>query len=521
MTKPKQPTANSKDSPVQKIRKNDLKAKEKLRKALQLSKQAKESIVSSATPTKAVPSISNGIKKSIAAQNTKKVNQKANPVVSSLKTKQSSNVTKPVPSSANTGNKPSKAQKRKMVHQKTDSALPSSSKPKPEPSSSTTEAKSSKTKPQLKPTKKASAKTSLKNEFVENELVAKVNCNNVSFPPSKSRKVKRTQDNFTEESIDVTKVKAKKAKSNGFIETNADNEEETKLVNAVLQKQRTRFIEAMGDDPTIPLEKFSKNEADEEPKPSIVVHNVVNGGLSAANTASSASDSEDGSYIDKFFNNRNVKGEFNSNDALSIDEFEKLSEHNGFVSGSDGNESISELDESTTNDDSESSMSSIGNAASASTKNSKSNDHKKQLVHYNGNDSDDSDDYDVYDDSDDSDESDEYYRDVDSDEYDFGDYFREMDGEYISDGDDYGGNFTGSSDDGEGEEEEEDLDEEETDYSMYEEETSDYGDESSDDEHYDESYDSDSDEHDEYDDFMSGRFKDDSNDTDFHGKYDL
>lgn len=424
MAKPKHQTTNKRQMTVQKKKKTDLKVKDKLRKALNLSKTVNDSVILTPSKPKSVRLPSNSIKNSSFTKIT------AKPAV--------------VPSE--------------------------------------------------------------KNGFVENEVLAEVNGSKVQSlqsknMPLKSRKMKRCQNGFVEESIDVTKLNTKKAKHNshGFIETNLNSEEETKFVDRILQQQSRRISEALGVDPTIPMEKFSENVAEKKPTPSIVVHDVANGILLAANTASSASDSEDDNYIDQYFTGHDANDDFNSNDALSIDKFGKLSKRKRLSSsGSETNASASKLDESTITDDSDSNFGFVENATSTSEDSSKCSNHKKQMVHYNGN-GDDS--YDDDEDSDDYDDSDEYYEDTASDGYDFADY--------ISDGD----------------EEKEEQEEQESDCSMYEDHTSDYDDESSDRGHYGEYYDSHSDsgrdEDDEYDDFMSGRYKDDSSDTDFYGECNL
>lgn len=420
----------------------------------------------------------------------------------------------PLPSSENNS---SSSQIRKNGDLKTVAPSSSTRAPVPTPSNGTT-------KPKLEAkdsSKLATSSASMKAENVKKKLPTKTNDTDaqiVSSQPSassKSGKSKRYRNKFVEESIDANQLNAKKVKrnNNGFIETNADSKEETEFVNKILQAQRHRIMEAMGLDPTIPIEKFSVEAVDEVSKPSIVVHDIANGKSPEEKTATSDSDSEDDSYIDRFFDVRNANDEFNSNDALCIDEIEKLSPHNGFLS------SDSEVIESTTNDTSESSSSPIENAVLASTKKQKSSDHKKQLVHYNGNGN-------VSNDDDDDSDSCEEYSDVSDsdgyDNYDFGDYFNELDGEYISDGDDYGGDsmddYTDDSSDIEDEDGEEELEEEETDYSMYEGDSSDH---TSDHEHYSDDTDSYHDDDDDYDDFMNGRFKDDSNDTDFCGEYEF
>lgn len=358
----------------------------------------------------------------------------------------------------------------------------------------------------LETTAKHTKRSTLKNGFVENDLVVGANCEN-----AESQKAKRNIVGFIEEPINVTKLSAKKLKrkSSGFIETNLNNEDETKFVDGLLQEQKQKIIKAMGMDPTIPTEKFWVKTTEDVPTSSVIVHD---GDLAAANITSSASDSEDDSYINKFFNGNDAKDDFNSNDALPIDEFEKLSKHNGFAN-SDSEASLSEADESIISENSDSSASAEDNTASASKKNHVLSDHKKQMVHFNGNGNR----------SDDN--SDEYYD--DSDVYDFGDYFNEMDGEYISDEDDFG-EYTDSSDDEDDEDEEDEQAEEESDFYSHEGDSydsNDYDDDSSDLEQYDSSYDgyghSDSDRDEDestYDEFMGGRYKDDSNDTDFYGE---
>lgn len=443
--------------------------------------------------------LTNGVskKENHKAKVDEKLKKKLKQVLNS--SKDTINIRQPIPS------RPKPKPEQKQVPISTNNSKPPSN-GKAVKKSGATEAKS--TAPKAKAARTVKPSPKVKNEFVERKPKATSN-----DAPKKSRKSKQNQG-FIEESVDVSKPKAKKAKckGSGFIETNANNEEETTAVNRILQMQRQRFIEAMGMDPTIPMEKFSQDADEEVPGPSIVVHQVSNDKLSATKHASSASDSDDDSYINQFFDGNAQNNEFDSNDALTPSEIEKLSEHNGFLSsGSDQDESSSGSDATIV--DSSSSFEVVDDGPSTS-KQSKSTDHKKQLVHYNGDGDGSRDSY--------EEDSDEYYMDADSDQYDFGDYFDPKDGEYISDDEDYGGafggKFAGSSDYDSSSSEEEEAEEEESHSSN----SSDYDDETDDREHYssDEFYGHSDENEDEstYDEFMSGRYNDDSNDTDFYGE---
>lgn len=539
MAKPKSQKASLSPNPATKKPEKPDKQKNRLKgalkKAMKSSKDANDSAILTPLKPKPVPSPSKIARKSKMAPPTVKTEPMPSPKVAPKP--------KTVPSPSNIAQPPSssKNSKKKGGHNKRKAEpLPNPSvnhEPKAAPSNIAFKPKSVTSPPSIVTSSSGGEKSSRKgnkrkyssaepsteppreklisqNGFVEME--SKTEANGSLVPASqkassKARKTKRSQNGFIEEPINVDKVIAKKAKrvSSGFVETNLDDEEQTKLVKEVLEEERQRIVKQMGYDPTIPVEKFPMNATEEAPAPSIIVHNVPSAASPAANTNSSPSDSEDDSYIDRFFNGHGANDEFDSNEVLSADEIEKLSDIDFLCSGSDSDQSASVSGEPAT-------TAVVGDAVAKSKKDKESNDHKKQMVHYNGNGKDSGD----SEDSDDFDDSSDYFMDGDSDDYDFGDYFDESDGEYVSDGDDYGVGYTDSSGD---EEEEGEEEEEESDDYLYEDD-SDYNDETSDLEHgsSDEYYGhSDSDQDDDestYDEFMNGRFKDDSNDTDFYGK---
>lgn len=352
--------------------------------------------------------------------------------------------------------------------------------------------KPSTSKSSTKSSEKKVTKPTKRNGFVE----VKNEPPQSDIQSSKKRKMKPTitSSGFVEESNDAPKTKSKKVKRNasGFIETNVNDEKKNKLVNQILQEHRHQFLESMGVDPTIPKEKFQAKEERTSSK-SIPVHAIP---CNKSQSATSGSDSEDNSYIDKFFKNKDeARKEKNSKNALSVPKAEKLAEHNGDHS------SNSETNESNASSDN-------GSVLSGD---------EQQLVQYNGGDGG----------SDTSSGSE-----ADSDLYDFGNYFDEMDGEYISDGDEYSiDNSTGSDDEDEefdGEEGDEEIEEEESDCSNlydYDDDEDDLWSHSDDDDEFDEdsSNSEDDDDNDStYDEFLHGRngkhSDDDTDDTDYDGK---
>lgn len=517
--------------------KHEKRHKKALKKALDSTKDVNDSPILTPLKRKPVPSPAKIVPKTKVVPPIVKSEPTPSPTIASK--------SKTVPSSSNNVQPPSSSEKpkKKDGHNKRKAKPPTSHEQKTVTSNVTTKPKSV----ALPPNNVASTSSDVKSSkrgikrkypnplveppkqesFEQNgfvEIESETEANGSQVPPlqkasSKARKTKRSQNGFVEEPINVAKVIAKKAKrvSSGFVETNLDDEDQTRIVDEVLKEERQRIVKQMGYDPTIPVEKFPMKAADEKPAPSIIVHNVPSAASTDTNSNSSPSDSEDDSYIDRFFKGNGANGEFNSNEVLSADEFEKLSGSDFLSSGSDSDQSASVSGEPAT-------TAVVGNGVVASKKGKKSVDHKTQMVRYNGDgkESEDSGDSGDSEDSNGFDDIGDYFMDGDSDDYDFGDYFDESDGEYVSDGDDYGVGYTDSSGDGEEEGEEEESD----DYSY--EDDSDYNDETSDleygstDEYYGHS-DSDQDDDDEstYDEFMSGRFKDDSNDTDFYGKCKL
>lgn len=162
--------------------------------------------------------------------------------------------------------------------------------------------------------------------------------NNVKQKKKKQKKKKKST--LTQEPIaaklsddqsisDKSKRKAVDAKANndpgkkrfktvaGFVESNANDEEETKLVREKLKKKKEK--------------KKSKQQPESDLNaPKIKVHNIVE---SMANGSGGNSDSEADSYIDQFFGDDG--DHFDENRIYSLDEIEADRE-NGFLSKASG-----------------------------------------------------------------------------------------------------------------------------------------------------------------------------------------
>ncbi|XP_031618492.1 polynucleotide 5'-hydroxyl-kinase NOL9 [Contarinia nasturtii] len=145
--------------------------------------------------------------------------------------------------------------------------------------------------------------------------------------PSTS-KPSNDQDSSCKRKVDGSKVNKAVGKKRlktvgGFVETNANDEEETKIVSEKLKKKQKKLTS-----------KLNK----EEDAPKIKVHNV-----DASKNKNSDSDSEADSYIDKFFGDGN--NDFDENHIYSLDEIEAKNENN-FLSKGSGDESTLAPDDS-------------------------------------------------------------------------------------------------------------------------------------------------------------------------------
>lgn len=130
-----------------------------------------------------------------------------------------------------------------------------------------------------------------------------------------SIKLKRKVDE-TKVNTETSKKATKRLKIvDGFVETNADNDDETKRVTEKLMKKKPK------------LAKVSTNEDG----PKIKVYNVKEDQIGCS--AVSNSDSENDSYIDKFF--RNGVDDFDENRIYSLDEIESK-QNNDFLSKASG-----------------------------------------------------------------------------------------------------------------------------------------------------------------------------------------
>lgn len=267
------------------------------------------------------------------------------------------------------------------------------------------------------------------------------------------------------------KKKMKKSKSSlNFIESNLNDENETKKVQAKLQKQKEKVSIALGVDPTLPTEVIVIESDDEKAKgkvnePTIPVYKVP------IDPTTTSSESDNDSYIEKFFGDDG--SDFDENRILSPEEIEddKMSDFLSVGSETDLSDSASDNRSESSDECSANNVSTMQKFTS-NTAQSESDDHESN---------------------------------TDDDSDDFFDYFDENEGEYISDNEDFG-QYDGTSDSS-------GVDEEDSD---------EYEDESEEDEF--ESGDSDeltsdeSDENSTYDDFMTGNYHDDSNDTDYSGE---
>lgn len=125
---------------------------------------------------------------------------------------------------------------------------------------------------------------------------------------------------------------------NGFVETNAHDEEETKLVQETLKKAKKKRSQAKKDQNGV-----CKGE-NTETGPAIKVHSVD---VNQINGSGSNSDSEADSYINKFFGDDDDN--FDENRIYSLDEIE-ANKRNGFLSKDSGD--VTKSDESSSSEDS-------------------------------------------------------------------------------------------------------------------------------------------------------------------------
>lgn len=105
----------------------------------------------------------------------------------------------------------------------------------------------------------------------------------------------------------------------GFVETNANDEEETKLVKEKLKKKKEK-------------KKLNQQPQSDLNAPKIKVHDIVE---SMANGSDGNSDSETDSYIDRFFGGGDDGNNFDENRIYSLDDIESDRE-NGFLSKASG-----------------------------------------------------------------------------------------------------------------------------------------------------------------------------------------
>lgn len=125
----------------------------------------------------------------------------------------------------------------------------------------------------------------------------------------------------------------------GFVESNADDEGQTKLVNEKLKKTKKRKFAKKSK----PEGNVDHAQAEAEAAASIKVHNVVEGKM---NGSGENSDSEADSYIDKFFHNND--GDFDENRIYSLDEID-AQKQNGFLV-QDSGEELTESDETSSSE---------------------------------------------------------------------------------------------------------------------------------------------------------------------------
>lgn len=145
---------------------------------------------------------------------------------------------------------------------------------------------------------------------------------------------------------------------NGFVETNANDEEETKLVRDKLKNESKK---------TVKIEQTQDDNG-----PAVKIHNVD---LNQVNEFGSNSDSEADSYIDKFFNDND---DFDENHINSLEEI-KASNENGFL--------LKSSEESIPSDDSSSSecnsqLDNLSEISISNSDNSIQNSPMNKLINY-------------------------------------------------------------------------------------------------------------------------------------------
>lgn len=210
---------------------------------------------------------------------------------------------------------------------------------------------------------KNSFSAKLKTKFKESRAIKKPNVNNktielqsedVIFVPKptakaenkpiasnnskKSKKSKGNKKNLNEPSVSgTTKNINKRGRNNDFIETNNDDEAETAAVKTKLQKKKAKIELALGIDPTLPRETIVIHSDDDEKRengPKVPVHKVSVEQMSSSN-------SDDDSYIDHFFNDKEDK-EFDENRVFSSEEIEQKSDFLSAASETEDSESVSD-----------------------------------------------------------------------------------------------------------------------------------------------------------------------------------
>lgn len=160
---------------------------------------------------------------------------------------------------------------------------------------------------------------------------------------------------------------------NGFVETNADDEEETKLVQETLKKAKKKKTSAKR------VQNDVCNGEGSETGPAIKVHNVD---VNQINGSGTNSDSEADSYIDKFFGDGDDN--FDENRIYSLDEIE-ANNRNGFLSKASGD--LTQSDESSSPEDSSNSdlsddVSELSSISISNSETSNDNSPNNEIVGY-------------------------------------------------------------------------------------------------------------------------------------------
>lgn len=338
-----------------------------------------------------------------------------------------------------------------------------------------------------------------------------VTSNTKQINKNKKKTIKKSVSKKKLEDIDKCVQIVKKSRSTKFIESNVDDIEQNKVINAKLQEKKEKINKALGIDSSLPVEIPADGSSDNNKDgPSIIVHNVANNLLATE----SDSDSEGDSYIDQFFNGNNDSDEFDENRVYSADEIENK-KVNGFLcegSETDGESTVASVSDENLSSTTESSnsyasdISIVQNQSTTAENNVPSPDNK--LAHYNGE-------------SDVSQDNENFmYIDHtdDSDAYTFDDYFQSDLSE-----DDYEDESSTNESFSQFEVDSDEAEEEETDYdgSLSEEhelDSNDLYEECSDNDYYGKD---DSDEHsfnETEDESINENDTTNSNDTDFYGK---